>query len=302
MLELPSQEFLVQTHAELIVAMVFALDKPEVQQELAEPLQEMAEQGWGDLAGAIHHIWQGERNLTALAQGLNEEQILIVQAIIDSIVHPETLELFVNALEDNELIKDQQAVLQTHIHLIIVVILATLQPELQSRLTPVLNDLLQTKWEVLVDSIQALWQGERDAERLTADLDTRSALIIHTILQAIESNDNLYALLAAFMHDAEALLEESSIIQPQSLALTVSAAILYPNLRDELEYYLEEIALQGQHQLVTAIYCLLDGERDAEVLQVDLTEAEQAIIQSILDNIDEPEQSDDFSISDLTLH
>lgn len=302
MLELPSQEFLIQTHAELIVAMVFALDKPEMQQELAALLQEMAEQGWGDLAGAIHHIWQGERNLTELAQGLTEEQILIVQAIIDSIAYPETLALFVNALEDSELIKNQQFILQTHIHLIIVVILATLQPKLQSRLMPVLNDFLQTKWQALADAIHALWQGERDTDILAENLDTRSALIIHTILQAIEDDDNLLALLVGFMHDTEASITESAIIQPQSLALTVSAAIVYPNLRDELEYYLEEISLQGQHQLVTAIYCLLDGERDADVLQMDLTETEQDIIQTILDHLEDPEQSEAFSIGGLTLH
>jgi len=79
-----------QSHAPLIHQVVKACINHEERPGL-EPMLEMArEQGWDDLVNRIQLILQGQRDET-LTLGLDEEDTVIISAILQGLQNPETL-------------------------------------------------------------------------------------------------------------------------------------------------------------------------------------------------------------------
>ncbi len=70
---------------ELIDAVVEASTYPEMQDELEEGLDELAEQGWDDLVAAIERILSGERDEAALCESLDYEEAAVIRAILEGI-------------------------------------------------------------------------------------------------------------------------------------------------------------------------------------------------------------------------
>lgn len=88
---LPTQhEQIIQTHAALIVNVVRAAQNPTLRAPLDEVLRVSAENGWGALVAAIRRIIEGVRELSLLA-GLDEEDSVIVEAILRGLQDPATL-------------------------------------------------------------------------------------------------------------------------------------------------------------------------------------------------------------------
>jgi tetratricopeptide (TPR) repeat protein len=78
----------LETHLPLIAALVAAADEPETRTRLDPILQEMEKNGWSSLVTAIRRIIERERNPKALLAGLDEEDTLIVSAILAGIENP----------------------------------------------------------------------------------------------------------------------------------------------------------------------------------------------------------------------
>lgn len=79
-----------QVHAQLIHQVVSACQNPEARAELEPVLQHANANGWQQLVTVIRKILAGERS-EALLSGLDEEDGVIVRAILDGLMNPATL-------------------------------------------------------------------------------------------------------------------------------------------------------------------------------------------------------------------
>ncbi len=84
------QQQVTQVHAALIVNVVNALNDPSIMPGLQEVLKASAENGWDNLVNAIQKIIKGERD-SSLLKGLDEEDSIIVDAILRGIQNPGSL-------------------------------------------------------------------------------------------------------------------------------------------------------------------------------------------------------------------
>ncbi|MCW8922889.1 MAG: hypothetical protein OQK69_04565 [Gammaproteobacteria bacterium] len=84
------QEQILQTHAGLILAVVQTLHSPELKPQLELVLKQSEENGWLGLVAAIRKILAGNRE-NSLLNGLDEEDQVIIDAILKGIQDPSTL-------------------------------------------------------------------------------------------------------------------------------------------------------------------------------------------------------------------
>lgn len=84
------REQVLQVHGRLVVAVVKALNDSSLMPELEKVLKISAENGWGDLVNAIRKVIKGDRD-TSLLKGLDEEDYIIVEAILKGIQNPASL-------------------------------------------------------------------------------------------------------------------------------------------------------------------------------------------------------------------
>ena len=82
------QEQIVTAHAGLIVKVVKTIQNSDLLPDLQEVLRVSEENGWTDLVAAIRKILGGERELAPLIVNLDEEDSVIVEAILQGIQHP----------------------------------------------------------------------------------------------------------------------------------------------------------------------------------------------------------------------
>ncbi len=87
----PHQEQIIQTHAALIVTVARMVHTESRPPELDHTLRAAEANGWVRLVGAIRRILDGERDLARLGAGLDDEDRVIVEAILHGIRDPATL-------------------------------------------------------------------------------------------------------------------------------------------------------------------------------------------------------------------
>jgi hypothetical protein len=85
-----AQQQIIQMHAGLIVLVVQVAQNPEKQQQLNDVLKVSADNGWTDLVRIINKIIAGDR-ATNLQQNLDEEDSVIIGAILSGIQNPAAL-------------------------------------------------------------------------------------------------------------------------------------------------------------------------------------------------------------------
>ena len=83
-------EQIVRSHAILIVTVVKACQNPQLLPELEPLLAHAQNNGWTALVTAIRNIVKGKRDPSLLA-GLDEEDTVIIRAILDGLQNPATL-------------------------------------------------------------------------------------------------------------------------------------------------------------------------------------------------------------------
>jgi tetratricopeptide (TPR) repeat protein len=82
----------LQQYAWLIDDVVATVFQPQRQPELESGLASAEQKGWTDLAAAIRHILNGERDAATLCDTLDLEDSMIVEAILEGIDDPASLE------------------------------------------------------------------------------------------------------------------------------------------------------------------------------------------------------------------
>jgi len=88
---LPPKEIqIIQSHSGLIHRVVKACHNRDHVPELDEILRLSAQNGWSDLVAALHQILDGRRD-TGLLKGLDEEDRIIVQSILQGLQDPSSL-------------------------------------------------------------------------------------------------------------------------------------------------------------------------------------------------------------------
>lgn len=89
---LPSyEEQIVQAHAGLIVQVVQAVFNADVRSEAEASLTQLRNFGETGLAQALQQVLAGSRDITVLRQGLDDEDTIIVEAVLRGIQNPDTL-------------------------------------------------------------------------------------------------------------------------------------------------------------------------------------------------------------------
>ena len=86
----PRHQQIVQAHAGLIVGVVQAIQNRELLPQIEEALRVTAQNGWNELVAAIRKIIAGARDRSVF-QGLDDEDTVIVEAILRGIQNPATL-------------------------------------------------------------------------------------------------------------------------------------------------------------------------------------------------------------------
>ncbi len=83
-------EQIVQTHSSLILAVVQTIHNKDLKPHLDQVLQQSAQNGWQNLVDVINKIVAGNRD-QALANGLDDEDAVIIDSILRGLQDPETL-------------------------------------------------------------------------------------------------------------------------------------------------------------------------------------------------------------------
>ncbi len=84
------QQQVLQIHGKLVVAVVHAINDSSLMPQLEQVLKISAENGWEQLVKAIRRIIKGDRD-SSILKGLDEEDAIIVTAILNGIQDPSTL-------------------------------------------------------------------------------------------------------------------------------------------------------------------------------------------------------------------
>jgi hypothetical protein len=79
----------LERHLPLISRVVAAGNQPELRSQLDPVLEEMQRHGWGSLVASLRRIVDGERSANALLDGLDEEDTLIISAVLIGLESPE---------------------------------------------------------------------------------------------------------------------------------------------------------------------------------------------------------------------
>jgi tetratricopeptide (TPR) repeat protein len=87
-------QYELQKFAQVIVGAVMATVDPEARQQMDERLANLVQRGYGNLVAAIEQIWQGERDEEKLFDGLDQEDSMIIFAILEGINNPDSLQRF----------------------------------------------------------------------------------------------------------------------------------------------------------------------------------------------------------------
>lgn len=169
---------IIQSHAALIVAVTKACLHPQLAAE-AEPLLEMAQtHGWSDLVATLRQILSGNRDI-GLIKGLDEEDGIIVEAVLRGIQNPSTLP------DPNEQANGDMAApgLAALIH-------AACGGDLMARqmISTLASQMSGTNGDMkrLGTAVARMVEGERDIDKLLINMDSRGEKLVRDILKNLD--------------------------------------------------------------------------------------------------------------------
>lgn len=84
------KEQIIQSHAGVIVQVVQTVQNPTLMPQMEEVLKLSEKNGWGDVVTVIRKVLDGSREVS-LMQGLDEEDSIIIEAILNGIQNPSSL-------------------------------------------------------------------------------------------------------------------------------------------------------------------------------------------------------------------
>ena len=130
-------------------------------------------------------------------------------------------------------------------------------------------------------AVQRIWQGERDAAALSADLDPNSAALVLAVLDAV----------AAAPADAEENHIAGIVAEWRPIILTIAAACLdIGQARQDIDGFLPQLETQPQWAaLAHRMRLLLAGDRNRERLLAGLDGTDTIVMSAILHSLDDPD-------------
>jgi hypothetical protein len=165
---------IVQFHAVLIHNVVQASQHRELMPQLAQMLEQSAQQGWETLVAAIRQVLNGKRDFSLLAN-LDDEDATIVEAILLGIQDPATLP-DPNAKPDPALAGPGLAAM--------IDAAGKGNPEALHMLANMAEQMVRAGGDMarLGAVMGKLVNGERDADRLTQGMNVQGQELVYTIL------------------------------------------------------------------------------------------------------------------------
>lgn len=170
-------EQIIQTHAELIVNVVAACHNPDQRDKLQPVLEAGETYGQLKLVGAIRRILAGERE-TSLLQGLDEDDAVIVEAILRGLQDPQTL-------PDPNAQPDPSAAAPGLAHMVHAAAHGSTEAlemlgHMAEQMAPVGGDMAR-----LGGIMRRLVNGERDADELCKGMSASGESLVVSILEEL---------------------------------------------------------------------------------------------------------------------
>ena len=81
----------LRRHLRVILGTLAAVEEPDRRSEFQEALSDMEQHGWTNVVAAIRRILSGERDAEALCAGLDFEDSMIIETILEALADPSTL-------------------------------------------------------------------------------------------------------------------------------------------------------------------------------------------------------------------
>jgi hypothetical protein len=169
---------IIQSHAQLIHAVVHACQNRDSAAEL-EPLLEVATaNGWTDLVPAIRRILGGDRN-TSLLDGLDEEDHAIIDAILRGLQDPATLPDLSRSAEPEMAAPGLAYMIHSA---------STGDTNALQMLGSMAEQMNQAGGQMtrLGAAISRIMQGETDPDRLCEGMDTRGEKLVLEIVAELK--------------------------------------------------------------------------------------------------------------------
>ena len=172
-----NREDILKEHASLIHLVVSAVGMPDIRPQLDQQLALAESNGWHALVAAIRGILGGERDITALGE-LDEEDSVIVQAILDGLKDPAVLPGLAGAVDPD--------VAGPAIARLVVDTAAGVEGAAEA-FEQVMAQLAQAGPELaaVAERVRRMVQGERDAAALTAGLEAPAARLAGRVLDEL---------------------------------------------------------------------------------------------------------------------
>lgn len=172
---------IVQAHAGFICQTVALLQRSDAKAELDALLQSATDSGWTALVEAIRQFASGQRELR-LIQGLDDEDRVIAEAILRGLQDPRTL-------PDPNKKADPALAAPGLAHMIHAagrgdVKALTLVSQMAEQMSKVGGDMAK-----VAGVIRPMINGERDADKLCTNLDTRGQQLVLQILDELGKRD-----------------------------------------------------------------------------------------------------------------
>ena len=172
------QQQVINTHAALIRAVVEACQRRELVAQLEAPLRDMADNGWGNLVGALRAVLSGRRDSGVLT-ALDEEDTIIMHAILLGLQNPAALPDAQAPVGNPQMAAPGLAVMirqAAHGDAAALVVLG----DMAERMTRVGGEMA-----MVASVLRPIINGERNADKLTRNLGARSKTLVLTILEAL---------------------------------------------------------------------------------------------------------------------
>jgi len=175
----------------------------------------------------------------------------------------------------NKLLPQQQQVIQVHASLIRLVVDAISNPQLRPQLNEALKTSAENGWQDLVLRIYKIMEGDR-SDSLVKNLDEEDAYIIDAILRGIQN--------PATLPDPQQANAQAGMAAPGIAHMIHQAGIGNTQALTLLSQMSQQMSQAGGEMTLLAgiMKKLIDGERDAEVLNKGMDEKGVALVDSIL--------------------
>lgn len=181
-MQIPDREHqIIQAHAAFICQVVEFIQQPGAGTRLEALLGSAADNGWHALAAAVRQFARGRRDLGRL-EGLDDEDRVIAEAILRGLQDP-------RSLPDPQQKADPTLAAPGLAHMIHAAAHGNVQAlsligQMAEQMSRVGGDMSR-----VAGVIRPLINGERDAERLCAHLDTRGQQLVLQILDELGKLD-----------------------------------------------------------------------------------------------------------------